>query len=71
MSRADDRLDIARCLLGLPFDSDVMAAIRALPKDRQEHLRGLVNWVEEYEADEAAHPAQRWPAREVREVVTA
>lgn len=49
MSRADRRLEMARKLLGLPDGVDVLKHIKGLPKDRQDYLRGLVDWVEEYE----------------------
>lgn len=52
MDRGQQRLEIARRLLSLPDDADVLAAINKLPHDRREHLRGLVDWVEEYEANE-------------------
>lgn len=49
MSRAERRLEIAGKLLNLPAGVDVLKHIRSLPKDRQDYLRSLVDWVEEYE----------------------
>lgn len=52
--RAEQRLEIARRLLSLPEGSDVMQHINAMPPDKREELRGLVDWVEEYENYEQA-----------------
>lgn len=49
MSRAEHRLDIARRLLRLAPQADVMDAVRRLPDVRSEELRGLVDWVEGYD----------------------
>lgn len=48
-SRGVRRLEIARKLASLPEGSDVMEYIGGLPYKDREHLRGLVDWVEEYE----------------------
>jgi hypothetical protein len=52
--RAEQRLEIARRLLRLPEGSDVMQRINAMPPDEREELRGLVDWVEDYENYEQA-----------------
>ena len=52
MTRATHRLEIARGLLHLPANIDVLVHIRALPQPRQEEIRSLVDWVEAYELEE-------------------
>lgn len=52
--RVEQRLEIARRLLRLPEGSDVMQRINAMPPDEREELRGLVDWVEDYENYEQA-----------------
>lgn len=52
LGRGARRLEIARKLLSLPEDADVMKHIEAMPLEEREHLRGLVDWVEEYEKHE-------------------
>lgn len=47
--RGEQRLEIARRLLRLPKGADVMKRINAMPPDEREELRGLVDWVEDYE----------------------
>jgi hypothetical protein len=47
--RAQRRLELASGLMGWPAGSDVLALIRALPAPERNHLRGLVDWVEDYE----------------------
>jgi hypothetical protein len=68
--RARARLRIAARLLRLAVNatpesdehcSRVLARIRQLSVERQDALRALVDWVESYEATEAAPPAN--PAR--------
>lgn len=54
LERGANRLEIARRLLKLPQDECVLSHIMAMPKNEQEHLRGLVDWVEEYEKHEQA-----------------
>lgn len=52
MTRAAHRLVIAARLMALPAGANVMDRIRALPPLEREHLRGLVDWVEDYERTE-------------------
>lgn len=52
--RAKQRLEIARRLLRLPEGANVMQHINAMPPDEREELRGLVDWVEDYENYEQA-----------------
>ena len=52
LERGANRLEIARKLLKLPQAENVLAHIMAMPRIEQEHLRGLVDWVEEYEKHE-------------------
>ncbi len=54
MTRGEYRIEIARGLLGLPAGADVMKAINEKPVDEREHLRGLVDWVEDYSPLEPA-----------------
>lgn len=53
MTRAEHRLDIARGLLDLADVADVMPAINSLPDHDREELRGLVDWVEAYDREDA------------------
>lgn len=54
MKRGDHRLQIAGRLLRPECDgSQALERIKALPKEEAEELRGLVDWVEEYEHHEA------------------
>lgn len=46
------RLEKARVLLKLPVGSDVQAALKSLSAERLEHLRGVVDWIEDYERKE-------------------
>ena len=48
--RAARRLEVAAGLMGWPAGSDVLALIAALQVGERDHLRGLVDWVEDYEA---------------------
>lgn len=52
--RASQRLEIARRLQKLPEGADVMKHINAMPNEERDTLRGLVDWVEEYENAEIA-----------------
>ena len=54
--RAEQRLEIARRLLKLPEGANVMQHINAMPPVEREELRGLVDWVEEYENYEIHRP---------------
>lgn len=54
MTRAEQRIEIARRLMKLPEGADVMIHINAMQDDDRETLRGLVDWVEEYENAEVA-----------------
>jgi len=54
LDRAAHRLEIARRLMRLDEGADVLGHIRALPAEKREHLRGLVDWVDEYEKYEQA-----------------
>ncbi len=54
LERGANRLEIARKLLKLTQKENVLAHIRAMPANEQERLRGLVDWVEEYEKYEQA-----------------
>lgn len=47
--RGAQRLEIARRLIKLANGANVMRHIDAMPQDERETLRGLVDWVEEYE----------------------
>ena len=51
-SRAVRRLAIARGLLHLAANVDVLTHIRSFSQDRQNELRGLVDWVEDYGREE-------------------
>ena len=51
-SNFSPRLEIARKLLNLPQGADVMKHIEAMKPEDRAHLRGLVDWVEEYEKHE-------------------
>jgi len=53
MTRAEHRLAIARGLLDLAPDAEVMTAIDSLPPAQRERLRGLVDWVEAYDNEDA------------------
>lgn len=53
MTRAEHRLSIARGLLDLTADADVMPVIDSLPETQRERLRGLVDWVEQYDIEDA------------------
>jgi hypothetical protein len=53
MTRAEHRLSIARGLLGLTPDADIMEAIDCLPPAQREQLRGHVDWVEDYDLEDA------------------
>lgn len=53
MTRGQQRLRIAAGLLRLPDGADVMAAINALPVEKRQRLKELVDWVEDYERQEA------------------
>ena len=48
-SRGAYRLELARKMLKLPAGTDTLSHIKALPESEQEHLRGLVDWVEDYD----------------------
>lgn len=54
MTRAEHRLSIARGLLDLAPDAEVMAAIDSLPPRQREELRAQVDWVEAYDNAEAS-----------------
>lgn len=56
--RAIRRLEIARRLLGLEPEADVMRDIEAMPVDERERLRGWTDWVEQYEHHEAEFAAR-------------
>lgn len=49
MKRADFRLQTAARLMKLPEGADTMAEINKLTDAEKERLKGLVDWVEEYE----------------------
>ena len=53
MNRAEHRLDIARGLLNLAPGAEVMDAIDSLPPAKRDELRGLVDWVEQYDFEDA------------------
>lgn len=58
-TRGERRLEIARKLLKLPEDADVLVAIKLLASDYRDHIRGLVDWVEDYEdVDEQKYIAE-------------
>lgn len=59
MTRAEQRLLIAGNLMKLPKDADVMAKINIMEPAKREHLRGLVDWVEQYENQEAVNEQTR------------
>lgn len=48
-------MEIARKILGLPNDANVLKHIKTLESDKQKHLRETIDWVEDYEKDE-----RRW-----------
>lgn len=50
LKRGDRRLAIAGKLMGWP--SNVLERINKMQEAEREHLRGLVDWVEDYEATE-------------------
>lgn len=47
--RASHRLEIARRLMRMEEGADVLGRIKSLPAEKRDHLRDLVDWVEEYE----------------------
>lgn len=49
MKRADFRLQTAARLMKLPEGADTMAEINKLTDAEKERIKGLVDWVEEYE----------------------
>lgn len=49
ISRASRRLEIARRLMRMEEGDDVLGRIKSLPAEKRDHLRDLVDWVEEYE----------------------
>ncbi|HEY1127953.1 MAG TPA: hypothetical protein VGF12_00995 [Roseateles sp.] len=53
MTRGEHRLSIAAGLLGLAPGADVMTAIDSLPEQQRHELRGLVDWVEQYDLEDA------------------
>lgn len=53
MTRAEHRLSIAAGLLGLAAGDDVMASIDSLPPKARAELRAQVDWVEEYDLEDA------------------
>jgi hypothetical protein len=59
MKRSERRLKIARKLLDLPDDADVMACVNRLPPKNQRHLREQTDWVEQYELHEEEFPMER------------
>lgn len=59
MTRAEQMLLIAGKLMKLPKDADVMAKINSMEPAKREHLRGLVDWVEQYENQEAVNEQTR------------
>lgn len=52
ISRASRRLEIARRLMRMEEGADVLGRIKSLPTEKRDHLRDLVDWVEEYEKHE-------------------
>lgn len=48
-ARSIVRLELARKLEHLPKGADMRLHIRMLPSERREHLRALVDWVQDYE----------------------
>jgi hypothetical protein len=53
VTRAEHRLSIAAGLLGLAPGADVMEAIDSLPPRQRAELRAQVDWVEEYDLEDA------------------
>lgn len=49
ISRASRRLEIARRLMRMEEGDDVLGRIKSLPAEKRDHLRDLVDWIEEYE----------------------
>jgi len=49
VKRAEFRLQTAARLMKLPEGADTMAEINKLSDAEKERLKGLVDWVEEYE----------------------
>jgi hypothetical protein len=47
--RASRRLEIARRLMRMEEGDDVLGRIKSLPAEKRDHLRDLVDWIEEYE----------------------
>ncbi len=63
MNRGEHRLELARTLLHLGPEVDMLATINAMNHAELVHLKGLVDWVEEYEQNEVAEqqPGQQSP----------
>lgn len=49
ISRASRRLEIARRLMRMEEGADVLGRIKSFPPEKRDHLRDLVDWIEEYE----------------------
>ncbi len=59
LGRAAHRLEIARRLLRMEEGADVLERVKSLSEAQRERLRGLVDWVEEYENYERNHSASQ------------
>lgn len=53
MTRAEHRLEIARGLLGLPAGANVLLAVNCMEPARRRKLQQLVDWVEQYDLEDA------------------
>lgn len=47
-----NRYKLAQAMLGLPDVAETKSAIKAMSPERRDHLRALVDWVEDYERHE-------------------
>lgn len=53
MTRAEHRLEIARCLLNLPAGVNVLLTVNCMEPRERRHLQQLVDWVEQYDLEDA------------------
>jgi hypothetical protein len=53
MTRAAHRLEIARGLLGLAADANVLLHVNSMPPADRRDLQRLVDWVEQYDFEDA------------------
>ena len=54
-ARADRRLEIARRLIRPRPEGDMRTVIMAMTEEKRSYLRGIVDWLEDYERGEAVY----------------